>query len=107
MSIVTKISDIFKKKPHYPEKDWKVHYLIGRFVKQNNIDIGESIGFDGKRMIIKNQEKILSIPLEAVIKNSENIVVGDFDIEQSLRLGKEWGDKKDVLVFDDKGMMVK
>ena len=80
---------------------------IGKFVKQDYIDIGESIAIDGKRIIIKKSESIMSIPLEAIIKAGDNIRVGDFDMEESLRLGKEWEDQKDVLKFDDKGMMIR
>ena len=47
----------------------------------------------------------MSIPLEAIIKNAENYNSGDFDMEESLRLGKEWADQKDMLKFDDKGMI--
>ena len=49
----------------------------------------------------------MSIPIEAIIKNAQNIIVGDFDREEATRLGKEWADQKDMLVFDDKGMLVK
>lgn len=109
MSIIAKITGFFKKNPANLEKDGqlKTHLYIGKFVKQNYIDIGESIAIDGKRVIIKKSENVMSIPFEAVIKTAENLVVGDFDMEESLRLGKEWGDQKDVLKFDDKGMMIK
>ena len=49
----------------------------------------------------------MSVPFEAIIKNTENIRVEDFDMEESLRLGREWADRKDVLEFDDKGMMIR
>jgi len=108
MSIIAKIAGFFKQNPHDLEKDGQlVHLYIGKFVKQNNSNIGESIAIEGKRIIIKNPESILSIPLEAIIKITDNIVVGDFDREESLLLGKEWADRKDVLIFDDKGMLVK
>jgi hypothetical protein len=109
MSIIAKITDFFKKNPQNLEKDGqlKSHYYIGKFVKHDNTDIGESIGVEGQRIIIKNSENIISIPIEAIIKNAENIIVGDFDREEALRLGKEWADQKDMLVFDEKGMLVK
>jgi len=108
MSIIAKITGFFKKNPPNLEKDGqlKTHLYIGKFVKQDYIDIGESIAIDGKRIIIKKSESIMSIPLEAIIKAGDNIRVGDFDMEESLRLGKEWEDQKDVLKFDDKGMMI-
>lgn len=109
MSIIAKITDFFKKNPQNLEKDGQLkgHYYIGKFVKQDNTDIGESIGVEGQRIIIKNSENIISIPIEAIIKNAQNIIVGDFDREEALRLGKEWADQKDMLVFDEKGMLVK
>ena len=109
MSIIAKITGFFKKNPPNLEKDGqlKTHLYIGKFVKQDYIDIGESIAIDGKRIIIKKSENIMSIPLEAIIKAGDNIRVGDFDMEESLRLGKEWEDQKDVLKFDDKGMMIR
>jgi len=108
MSIIAKITGFFKKNPQDSENDkqLKVHLYIGKFVKQNNRDIGESIAVEGKRIIIKNPENVLSIPLEAVTRTAENITVGDFDREESLRLGKEWEDRKDILKFDHKGMLV-
>ena len=109
MSIIAKITGFFKKNPPNLEEDaqLKTHLYIGKFVKQDYIDIGESIAIDGKRIIIKKSESIMSIPLEAIIKAGDNIRVGDFDMEESLRLGKEWEDQKDVLKFDDKGMMIR
>ena len=109
MSIIAKITGFFKKNPPNLEEDAQlnIHNYIGKFVKQDFIDIGESIAIDGKRIIIKKSERIMSIPLEAIIKAGDNIRVGDFDMEESLRLGKEWEDQKDVLKFDDKGMMIR
>lgn len=106
MSILGKISGFFKRTTE-KESDFKIHAYIGKFVKQNNSDIGESIAVDGGRVIIKNSGNIISVPIETVIKNAETIVVGDFDQEESSRLGKEWSDRKDTLKFDDKGMLLK
>jgi hypothetical protein len=109
MSIIAKITGFFKKNPQNLEKDCQLnsHLYIGKFVKQNNTDIGESIAVEGKRIIIKNPESVMSIPLEAIMRIDENIIVGDFEKEESIRLGKEWTDKKDTMVFDEKGMLVK
>lgn len=107
MSILRKISDFFKKSSEKESNDINAHAIIGKFVKHNNADIGETIAVDGRRVIIKNLENILSIPIEAVLKNAENIVVGDFDREESIKLGKEWEERKDVLKFDEKGMLIK
>ncbi len=109
MSIITKITDFFKKNPQNSEIDGhlKSHLYMGKFVKQDNTDIGESIGIEEKRIIIKNPENVMSIPIEAIIENAQNIIVGDFDREEALRLGKEWADQKDILVFDENGMLIK
>lgn len=107
MSISDKISSFFRIKPQKKESgDLRAHSYIGKFVKQNNIDLGESIGVDGRRIIIKNSENILSIPVEAVLKNAETIVVGDFNRDESLQLGKTWEERKDVMKFDEKGMLI-
>jgi hypothetical protein len=109
MSIIAKITGFFHKKPQNLEKDGQLknQNYLGKFVKQNNIDIGESIAIDGKRIIIKNPESIFSIPVEAILNNTDNIVVGDFDREESLNLGKVWTERKDVMKFDEKGMLIK
>ncbi len=103
MSIIARITGLFKKNPQTLEKEMKLksHYYIGKFVKHNFTDIGESIAVDGTRIIIKNSENILSIPHDAILKNTENIVVGDFDREEAQKLGKEWAERKDVLKFDN------
>lgn len=107
MSILDKISSFFGINPTEKESgDLSAHSYIGKFVKQNNIAIGESIGVDGRRIIIKNPESILSIPVEAVLKNAEDIAVGDFNRDESLQLGKEWEERKDVMKFDKKGMLI-
>jgi len=107
MSILDKISSFFGIKPQEKESgDLRAHSYIGKFVKQNNIDLGESIGVDGRRIIIKNQQNILSIPVESVLTNSETIVVGDFNRDEAIQLGKEWDERKNVMKFDEKGMLI-
>jgi len=110
MSVLNRISNFFKKNTQTSEKEkseLKASEYIGKFVKQNNIDIGESIAVDGVRFIVKNPDGFKSIPLEAVVRNAENIVVGDFNRDESLSLGKEWFEKKDTLKFDEKGLLIK
>lgn len=109
MSLITKFKGFFRKNQQNTEKEelTRVRLYIGKFVKQKNIDIGESIALEHNRLIIKNQERIVSIPQEAIIKTEDNIILGDFDMEESIKLGKEWADRKDTLKFDDKGMLIK
>jgi hypothetical protein len=107
MSILDKISSFLGIKP--PEKessDLRADLYIGKFVKQDYIEIGESIGVDGRRIVIKNPESVMSIPVEAVLKNEQTISVGDFNRDEALQLGKEWAQRKDVMKFDEKGMLI-
>ena len=110
MSLINKISKFFKKNNQSaaPQKDdkLKVHDYIGKFVQQGGAKIGESIAFEKDRVIVKNSEIFMSIPLEKITANTENIVVGDFNREESLQLGKEWFEKRDTLKFDKNGMMI-
>jgi hypothetical protein len=108
MSISDKISSFFRIKPQQKESgNLQAHSYIGKFVTQNNVDLGESISVNGRRIIIKNPQNILSIPVEAVLKNAQTIVVGDFNRDESLQLGKDWEERKDVMKFDEKGMLIR
>jgi len=98
--------DIFKENPRDAKIESNAQY-IGKFVRQSNNDIGESIAVVENRLIIKNPDGIMSIPIEAVAGNAEYIVVGDFNKEEALRLGKEWFERKDTLKFDEKGMLIR
>ncbi len=106
MSIFSRISNFFKN-PSEDKSEIKVRAYIGKFVKHNNEDIGESIAIENGRIIVKNSAIILSLPLETILNNSEILTVGDFDREESIKLGKEWIEQKDVLKFDDRGMLIK
>lgn len=106
MSLLNKITNIFKENTRDEKIEMNAHY-IGKFVRQSNSDIGESIAFIEGRLIVKSPDGIMSIPAEAVSTNAEYIVVGDFNKEEALRLGKEWFERKDTLKFDEKGMLVR
>ena len=116
MSFISKMCRIFRKtdvqKGSAPEEtpvanhDINIRDYINKFVKQHATNIGESVTVHDDRLIIKNRDGFMAIPLDAVEENSENIVVGDFDTEEALRIGKEWSDNKDTLKFDENGMMV-
>ncbi len=111
MSILNIISNFFKKNnTRNPEKEGNklnAHDYTGKFVKQNGTDIGESIAVDKNRIIVKNADCIFSISAEAVTANAENILVGDFNMEEAIQRGKEWFEKKDTLKFDEHGMLIK
>ncbi len=108
MSLINKISQFFKikSKSPEPEKKIKIHEYIAKRVKQNNTDIGESVAIEEKRVVVKNSDVYMSIPLEKIIANTEHIVVGDFNREESLQIGKAWCEKRDTLKFDNNGMMI-
>ncbi len=109
MSIINKVSRFFRKNSRSAvenEGKTRVHVYIGKFVTQSGIDIGESIAVVENGIIVKNKEDFLSIPFEKIITNAEKITVGDFNREKSLQCGKEWFERKDILKFDEKGMMI-
>ena len=105
MSIISKISNFFKKNTSEQE-NIRIRDYIAKRVKQNQTDIGESVAVEERRFVVKNSDVYMSIPLEKIITNTENIVVGDFDMEESLHFGKEWIEKRDTLKFDKDGMMI-
>ncbi len=106
MSIISKISNFFKKNTSEQENKIRIRDYIAKRVKQNQTDIGESVAVEERRFVVKNSDVYMSIPLEKIITNSENIMVGDFDMEESLQFGKEWIEKRDTLKFDKDGMMI-
>ena len=108
MSILNKISNFLKKTASEKEDNKaRAHALTGKFVKQNGVDIGESIAVTGTGFIVKNPDGFMSIPFDADVTNREIIAVGDFNREESIQLGKDWFERKDTLQFDEKGMLVK
>lgn len=108
MSILDKISSFFGIKPREKEAgNLSAHSYIGKFVKQDYIEIGESIAVEGRRIIIKSPQNFLSIPAEAILKNEQTISVGDFNRDEALQLGKEWDERKNIMKFDEKGMLIR
>jgi hypothetical protein len=113
MSLISKITRIFRKRGEETEEtpdtkyDIDIRDYINKFVKQHDTDIGESVAFHDERIIVKNRDGFMAVPLFAVTDNSEKIIVGDFDRDEALILGKEWFERKDTLKFDENGMMIK
>ena len=109
MSLISKISGFFRIKNQdsaKKETNLNAREYTGKFVKQNGADIGESVALDNNRVVVKSKEYFMSIPLEKITANTDVIAVGDFDRDDSLKFGKEWSEKKDILKFDQKGMMI-
>jgi hypothetical protein len=105
---MSRISKFFKKnrRGQEPENTIHIREYIAKRVKQDNSDIGESVAIEESRVVVKNSDVYMSIPLEKIIANTENIVVGDFNREESLQLGRVWFEKRDTLKFDKNGMMI-
>ncbi len=109
MSLIDRISGFFRKKNQDSRKlenNINVREYIGKFVRQNNADIGESVAFHNNMVVVKSKEYYMSIPLEKITANTDVIAVGDFDRDESLRFGKEWSEKRDTLKFDQNGIMI-
>ncbi len=109
MSLINKLSNLFKKNNSgaAPQKDdKKAHDYVGKFVQQSGTNIGESIAIEKNRLVVKSSDVFMSIPLEKIVANTEKIVVGDFNREESIQFGKEWFEKRDTLKFDKNGMMI-
>jgi hypothetical protein len=106
MSIISKISNFFTKNTSGKENNIRIRDYIAKRVKQKQTDIGESVAVEERRFVVKNSDVYMSIPLKNIITNDENIVVGDFNMEESLQFGKEWNEKRDTLKFDKDGMMI-
>lgn len=109
MSIITKITGFFRKskaESSKKENNVNVREYLGKFVKQNAVDIGESIAFENNRIVVKSKDTYMAIPLEKITSNSDVIAVCGFDMDESLKFGKEWYEKRDILKFDNNGMMI-
>jgi hypothetical protein len=109
MSIISKISGFFSKKNQdrvQKESKINVREYIGKYVKQNGFDIGESVAFDNNRIVVKSKANYMAIPLDKITSNTDVIAVSGFDMDESLKAGKEWSEKRDVLKFDRNGMMI-
>lgn len=109
MSIIRKITGLLRKnnqESEQKENKLEAREYIGKFVKQNGFEIGESVAFDSNRIVVKSKENYMSIPLNKITANSDVIHVGGFDMDESIRFGKDWSEKKDILKFDKNGMMI-
>ena len=62
-------------------------------VNKNNERIGETIGMDGKRIIIKNKEVFYSVLLSKLNKKFDKLVIDAVDWEEAKVLGERWRKK--------------
>ncbi|MDI6889000.1 MAG: hypothetical protein QMC78_04840 [Methanocellales archaeon] len=107
MSIKNKIFSLFKGVEKEEDETPKVDYLC-KIVKCQGKKIGESITADEKRLLVKNKNEILAIPLEKVVEVSEeSIIVDKFNKREAKKMGKLWKkEEADKLKFDELGMMI-
>ncbi len=109
MSIIRNISGFFKRKKQ--DNEQKENKLVareytGKFVKQNGFDIGESVALENNRIVVKSKDNYMAIPIDKITVNTDFISMGGFDMDDSLKFGKEWSEKRDTLKFDNNGMMI-
>jgi hypothetical protein len=73
------------------EEDPKDH-LLSLFIKDSNGNvIGESIGVEGKYIIMKNGLKFYSIPLKNIIEGEMELTLkGRINRPKARKLGEEW-----------------
>ncbi len=107
MSIKNKILGLLKGVDKDEDEALKVDYLC-KIVKCQGKKIGESITVDEERLLVKNKNEILAIPLKKVVEVSEeNIVVDKFNKREAKKTGKSWKKEgTDKLKFDEQGMMI-
>jgi len=109
MSIIRNISGFFSKiKRDSEQKENKLdaREYTGKFVKQNGFEIGESVAIDNNRIVVKSKDNYMAILVDKITANADFIAVGGFDMDESLKFGKEWSEKRDTLKFDTNGMMI-
>ena len=109
MSIISRISGIFRNKNQdSPQKENKLdaREYTGKFVKQNGFEIGESVALENNRIVVKSKDNYMAIPIDKITSNTDFIALGGFDMDESLKFGKEWSEKRDTLKFDNNGMMI-
>jgi len=82
--------------------------VLCKFVLLDNNRIGETISTESGHLIFKQDAQNLYIPLSSVKEiTDENVVVGAFDRDEAVKLGKEWQDRTtDTLIFDENGMLI-
>jgi hypothetical protein len=66
-------------------------------VNKTNEPVGETIGMDGKRIIIKNREVFYSISLSKLNKKFDKLVVDAVDWKEAKILGERWRKKSFVV----------
>lgn len=67
--------------------------------------IGESLCLAGDRVIVKDEEGFLAVPVAQVAESGEDLVVRDVDWDRARRLGGDWAkEHHDPIELDDEGM---
>jgi len=90
------------------ESQFSKKNILCKFVVQHDKKIGETISIDAGHLVFKNGAEKLSIPMSSISNiTDEDVVVGNFERDEALKLGEEWHKRTtDSLKFDDKGMLI-
>jgi hypothetical protein len=69
--------------------------ILSRFIfNPKGTQLGETIGVEGKQLIVKNREKFYSIPLNSIKdRNDELILVKKVDWNKAEKKGEKWRKK--------------
>ncbi|MDF1558267.1 MAG: hypothetical protein P1P80_08855 [ANME-2 cluster archaeon] len=96
------------EQPHDDEKPISKRDILCKFVVQQGQRIGETISIDSRNLVFKKGGEKLSIPISSILEiTDENVVIGNFERDEALRMGEEWLKRTtNSLKFDDKGMLI-
>jgi hypothetical protein len=92
----------------YKDKTISKQDVLCKFVVQHGQRIGETISIDGRHLIFKHGAEKMYIPMSSISGfNDEDVVIGDFNRDEALRLGEEWYQRTtNSLKFDENGMLI-
>lgn len=108
--ISEKVTDIKSYKQLKPNREPTISKkdILAKFVIQNGITIGETISIDSNHLVFKSGADNLNIPISSIINiNEDNVTVGEFNRDESLKLGENWLHRTtNRLKFDENGMLI-
>lgn len=79
---------------------------LSRFVLNTDGErIGETVGIDGERIIMKREEDFFSIPKDAIEEKYGDLLLSKpIDWEESKALGEQWREKSyNKIEYDEEG----
>lgn len=83
----------------------KDEYLSRFILNADGERIGETIGIDGERIIMKREEDFFSVPIEAIEEKYGDLLLSKaIDWDESKTLGEEWREKSsDKMEYNEEG----